>query len=160
MTLWRTIARFLAHWTDTVATGVIALASRFFSPQHLNLTLDCIIASENEGVAVFIDTRTRDTVRPRTGEDYSGWILQLLERSAAGQKATAPVVHCTRRRHRLRRNWARPRQQTHSNRRTACPHLPAINSGARLRLAVKISKHSNLQQLPYCTIQKTTETSC
>jgi hypothetical protein len=60
-------------------------------------------------VAVFIDTATRDTVRLRTGEGHSGWILQSVERRTAtlqkgGQtetlalpkptdmQATAPVV--------------------------------------------------------------------
>ena len=40
MTLWRTIGEILAHWTDTVATGVIALASRFFSPRLVRLIED------------------------------------------------------------------------------------------------------------------------
>ena len=52
-------------------------------PQHPNLMLVGTVASENEGVAVFIDTTTRDTVRLRTGEGYSGWILQSIERRTA-----------------------------------------------------------------------------
>ena len=40
MTLWRTIGEVLAHWTDTVATGVIVLASRFFSPRLVRLVED------------------------------------------------------------------------------------------------------------------------
>jgi hypothetical protein len=52
-------------------------------PQHPNLTLVGIVASENEGVAVFIDTTTRDAVRLRTGEGHSGWILQSVERRTA-----------------------------------------------------------------------------
>ena len=40
MTLWRTIGEVLAHWTDTVATGVIALASRFVSPRLVRLVED------------------------------------------------------------------------------------------------------------------------
>jgi hypothetical protein len=36
-----------------------------------------------EGIAVFIDTTTRDTVRLRTGEGHSGWILQSIERRTA-----------------------------------------------------------------------------
>jgi general secretion pathway protein L len=40
MTLWRTIGEILAHWTDTVATGVIAVASRFFSPRLVRLVED------------------------------------------------------------------------------------------------------------------------
>jgi general secretion pathway protein N len=52
-------------------------------PQHPNLTLVGTVAGENEGVAVFIDTTTRDTVRLRTGEGHSGWILQSVERRTA-----------------------------------------------------------------------------
>jgi hypothetical protein len=52
-------------------------------PQHPNLTLVGTVAGENEGIAVFIDTATRDTVRLRTGEGHSGWILQSIERRAA-----------------------------------------------------------------------------
>jgi hypothetical protein len=52
-------------------------------PQHPNLTLVGTVAGENEGVAVFIDTTTRDTVRLRTGEGHNGWILQSIERRAA-----------------------------------------------------------------------------
>src|SRR5580692_10890919 len=52
-------------------------------PQHPNLTLVGTVAGENEGIAVFVDTATRDTVRLRTGEGYSGWILQSIERRTA-----------------------------------------------------------------------------
>jgi hypothetical protein len=52
-------------------------------PQHPNLTLVGTVAGENESVAVFIDATTRDTVRLRTGEGHSGWILQSVERRAA-----------------------------------------------------------------------------
>jgi general secretion pathway protein N len=78
-------------------------------PQHPNLTLLGTVAGENEGIAVFIDTTTRDTVRLRTGEGHSGWILQSIERRTATMQkgdqtetlalpkptdtpATAPVV--------------------------------------------------------------------
>ncbi len=40
MTWWRTIGEVLAHWTDTVATGVIALVSRFVSPRLVRLIED------------------------------------------------------------------------------------------------------------------------
>ncbi|HEV3237306.1 MAG TPA: hypothetical protein VGZ25_09985 [Gemmataceae bacterium] len=49
MTLWRTIGEILAHWTDTVATGVIALASRFFSPHLVRLIEDDHLARPNDG---------------------------------------------------------------------------------------------------------------
>jgi hypothetical protein len=53
------------------------------APEHPNLLLVGTVAGEGEGVAVFIDQGTRDTVRLRTGEGHSGWILQSVERSAA-----------------------------------------------------------------------------
>ncbi len=53
------------------------------APQHPSLTLVGTVAGGNEGVAVFIDTTTRDTVRLRTGEGHGGWILQSVERNAA-----------------------------------------------------------------------------
>jgi hypothetical protein len=52
------------------------------APEHPNLTLVGTVAGGNEGVAVFIDQGTRDTVRLHTGEGHSGWILQTVERSA------------------------------------------------------------------------------
>jgi general secretion pathway protein N len=52
-------------------------------PQHPNLTLVGTVAGESEGIAVFVDPTTRDTVRLRTGEGHSGWVLQSVERSAA-----------------------------------------------------------------------------
>src|SRR5580692_4862158 len=51
-------------------------------PQHPNLTLVGTVAGDNEGIAVFLDPTTRDTVRLRTGEGHGGWILQSVERSA------------------------------------------------------------------------------
>src|SRR5580700_3501454 len=78
-------------------------------PQHPNLTLVGTVAGENESVAVFIDTTTRDAVRLRTGEGHSGWILQSVERRTAtlqkgdqtetlalprptAQEASAPII--------------------------------------------------------------------
>jgi hypothetical protein len=52
-------------------------------PQHPNLTLVGTVAGENEGIAVFVDPATRDTVRLRTGEGHSGWILQSVEKRTA-----------------------------------------------------------------------------
>jgi general secretion pathway protein N len=52
-------------------------------PQHPDLTLVGTVAGENEGIAVFVDPATRDTVRLRTGEGHNGWILQSVERRAA-----------------------------------------------------------------------------
>jgi hypothetical protein len=52
-------------------------------PEHPNLTLVGTVAGENEGVAVFIEQGTRDTVRLRMGEGHSGWILQSVDRGVA-----------------------------------------------------------------------------
>jgi hypothetical protein len=52
-------------------------------PQHPNLTLVGIVAGDNEGIAVFVDPTTRDTVRLHTGEGHSGWILQSVDRRTA-----------------------------------------------------------------------------
>jgi general secretion pathway protein N len=49
-------------------------------PEHPNLMLVGTVVAENEGVAVFIDSSTNDTVRLRTGEGHLGWILQSVDR--------------------------------------------------------------------------------
>jgi len=41
------------------------------------------VANRFRALAVFIDPSTRGTVRLRTGEGHSGWILQSVERRAA-----------------------------------------------------------------------------
>jgi general secretion pathway protein N len=66
-----------------VATPRAAPAPPVAIPQHPNLTLVGTVAGENEGIAVFVDPATRDTVRLRTGEGHNGWILQSVERRAA-----------------------------------------------------------------------------
>src|SRR6202023_2856677 len=48
------------------------------APAHPNLVLVGTVVAENEGVAVFIDSSTHDTVRMRTGEGHLGWILQSV----------------------------------------------------------------------------------
>jgi general secretion pathway protein N len=53
------------------------------APEHSNLVLVGTVAGENEGLAVFVDSATRDTVRLRIGEGHSGWILQSVERKTA-----------------------------------------------------------------------------
>ena len=40
MTLWRTLGEILARWTDTVAAGIVTLASRFVSPRVVRLVED------------------------------------------------------------------------------------------------------------------------
>jgi hypothetical protein len=69
-------------------------------PQHPNLTLVGTVAGDSEGIAVFVDPATQDTVRLRTGEGHSGWILQSVERSAAtlqkgGQTETLALPRTT-----------------------------------------------------------------
>jgi general secretion pathway protein N len=48
--------------------------------EHPNLVLVGTVVAENEGVAVFIDASTHDTVRLHTGEGHLGWILQSVDR--------------------------------------------------------------------------------
>jgi general secretion pathway protein N len=48
--------------------------------EHPNLVLVGTVVADNEGVAVFIDASTHDTVRLRTGEGHLGWILQSVDR--------------------------------------------------------------------------------
>jgi hypothetical protein len=48
--------------------------------EHPNLVLVGTVVAENQGVAVFIDASTHDTVWLRTGEGHLGWILQSLDR--------------------------------------------------------------------------------
>lgn len=40
MTLWRTLGEILTRWTDTVAAGIVTLASRFVSPRVVRLVED------------------------------------------------------------------------------------------------------------------------
>jgi general secretion pathway protein N len=53
------------------------------APDHPNLQLVGTVAGDNEGIAVFIDSATQNTVRLRTGEGHSGWVLQSVERRTA-----------------------------------------------------------------------------
>lgn len=53
-------------------------------PDRPQLALVGAISGEAEGIAVFIDQRTRDIVRLRTGENHLGWTL----RSVRGREAT------------------------------------------------------------------------
>jgi general secretion pathway protein L len=75
MTLWRTIGEILAHWTDTVATGVIALAGRFFSPRLVRLVEDDkpdSFALEGAGKAVGEAQRVSFANGQFSGADLSG----------------------------------------------------------------------------------------
>ena len=48
--------------------------------EHPNLVLVGTVEADNEGIAVFIDASTNDTVRLHTGEGHLGWILQSVDR--------------------------------------------------------------------------------
>jgi len=47
--------------------------------QHPDMILVGTVTGESSGVAVFIDTTTRDTIRLRAGEDHKGWTLRSVE---------------------------------------------------------------------------------
>jgi hypothetical protein len=47
--------------------------------EHPDLILVGTVTGETRGVAVFVDTTTRGTVRLRTGEDHKGWTLRSVE---------------------------------------------------------------------------------
>jgi general secretion pathway protein N len=53
-------------------------------PDRPRLALVGAVAGDKEGIAIFLDERTRDIVRLRTGENHLGWIL----RSVRGREAT------------------------------------------------------------------------
>ena len=53
-------------------------------PERPQLVLVGAIASDSEGIAVFLDQATNNIVRLRTGQDHSGWVL----RSVKGREAT------------------------------------------------------------------------
>src|SRR6202040_2944580 len=75
MNMWRTIGEILAHWTDTVATGVIALAGRFFSPRLVRLVEDDkpdSFALEGAGKAVGDPQRVSFANGQFSGADLSG----------------------------------------------------------------------------------------
>ena len=45
---------------------------------HPNLSLVGTVASEKEGIGVFLDLATNNLVRLRTGQGHSGWILRAV----------------------------------------------------------------------------------
>jgi len=53
-------------------------------PERPRLALVGAIASDTEGFAIFVDERTRDVLRLRTGDNHNGWVL----RSVKGREAT------------------------------------------------------------------------
>ena len=59
-------------------------ASAPAEPERPQLVLVGAIASDSEGIAVFLDQATNNIIRLRTGQDHSGWVL----RSVKGREAT------------------------------------------------------------------------
>ena len=53
-------------------------------PDNPRLALVGAIAGEREGIGIFLDERTRDIVRLKTGESHLGWVLT----SVKGREAT------------------------------------------------------------------------
>ena len=53
-------------------------------PDHPRLALVGAIAGEHEGIGIFVDERTRDIVRLKTGDNHLGWVLS----SVKGREAT------------------------------------------------------------------------
>jgi general secretion pathway protein N len=53
-------------------------------PERPQLSLVGTVASEREGIGVFVDHTTKNVVRLRTGEAHQGWILRSVE----GREAT------------------------------------------------------------------------
>ena len=53
-------------------------------PESPQLMLVGAIASETEGIAVFLDPATNNIIRLKTGQDHDGWVL----RSVKGREAT------------------------------------------------------------------------
>jgi hypothetical protein len=47
-------------------------------PIHPQLSLVGTVASDKEGIGVFLDRATNNIVRLRTGEGHDGWILRLV----------------------------------------------------------------------------------
>lgn len=52
-------------------------------PEQPPLNLLGVVTGNHVGYAVFINTKTQDTVRLRTGEGHGGWILQSVKRREA-----------------------------------------------------------------------------
>jgi general secretion pathway protein N len=53
-------------------------------PDRPRLTLVGAIAGERDGIGIFVDQRTRDIVRLKTGDSHLGWVLS----SVKGREAT------------------------------------------------------------------------
>jgi hypothetical protein len=66
------------------APAVVAAAPPPPPPaEHPNLVLVGTVVGNTEGIAVFVDPNSHDTVRLRTGEGHNGWILETIDGRAA-----------------------------------------------------------------------------
>ena len=85
-------------------------------PETPPLTLVGMVVSEHEGIGVFIEQSTKNIVRLRMGESYTGWILRHLE----GREATLE-----------------------KDRRTAVLAMPAAgNEGAKNAIPIDVGRAS------------------
>jgi hypothetical protein len=48
-------------------------------PEHSNLLLVGTVAGGSDGIAVFVDSANRDTLRLHLGEGHNGWVLQTID---------------------------------------------------------------------------------
>jgi general secretion pathway protein N len=65
-----------------ISTATVATAA----PERPQLSVSLVgaIAGNNEGIAIFVDRTSKDIIRLKTGETYSGWTLQTVK----GREAT------------------------------------------------------------------------
>ena len=72
------------------STPTVAVAPE--RPQ-LSVSLVGAIAGNTEGIAIFIDRTSKDIIRLKTGETYSGWTLQMVKgREATLQKDAEKTI--------------------------------------------------------------------
>jgi general secretion pathway protein L len=86
MTVWRTLGEILTRWTDTVAAGVVTLASRVVSPRVL-----CLIEDETK-TDVFILQGGKATGEPITfsNNQFSGGELNTLAQGSRIELSLQP----------------------------------------------------------------------
>jgi hypothetical protein len=56
---------------------------RAAEPERPTISLVGTVASETEGIGVFMEQATRNIVRLRVGEDHQGWVLRSVKRREA-----------------------------------------------------------------------------
>jgi hypothetical protein len=69
------------------------VAARSAEPERPQLVLVGVVVGETEGIAIFLDERTREVIRLRKNEGHAGWILRSVHgREATLQKASLTAV--------------------------------------------------------------------